>query len=54
MVFEPGDALGIEIRISGFDRRSRQSATRRRSPPESFDTLASPGGQRNASMACST
>ena len=40
--------------MSGFDKSSLQSATRRFSPPDSFFTSASPGGQRSASMACST
>ena len=39
---------------SGFWSRSRQSATRLTSPPESVVTSASPGGQRSASMAIST
>ena len=36
-----------------MDSRSRQRATRRRSPPESVATSASPGGRRSASMAIS-
>ena len=36
-----------------MDSRSRQSATRRRSPPERVPTSASPGGRRSASMAIS-
>ncbi len=40
--------------MSGFERRSRQSATRRFSPPESFSTLASHGGSRSASDAISS
>ena len=38
---------------SGFCSSNRQSATRRRSPPERFCTPASAGGQRNASIAIS-
>ena len=40
--------------MSGFDSSSRVSATRRFSPPDSFVTSESPGGQRSASSACST
>ncbi len=40
--------------MSGRERRSRQSATRRFSPPEIFVTSASGGGQRSASMAVSS
>jgi hypothetical protein len=39
---------------SGFWSSSRVSATRRRSPPESVSTFASPGGQRSASIATSS
>ena len=41
-------------KMSGCARRSRQMATRRRSPPERFFTRASPGGHRSASIARST
>mmetsp|Transcript_36816 Transcript_36816/g.70540 ORF Transcript_36816/g.70540 Transcript_36816/m.70540 type:complete len:264 (-) Transcript_36816:120-911(-) len=37
--------------MSGACRRSRQMATRRRSPPDRLATRASGGGQRSASMA---
>src|SRR2546425_1584733 len=40
--------------MSGRERRSRQSATRRRSPPEILATSMSPGGTRSASIASST
>ena len=40
--------------MSGRERRSRQSATRRFSPPEIFVTSASGGGQRSASIAVSS
>ena len=40
--------------MSGLDSSRRQSATRRFSPPDSVVTAASPGGQRNASIAMST
>ena len=39
---------------SGVASSSRHSATRRRSPPESFVTSASAGGRRSASIAYST
>ena len=39
--------------MSGFCRRSLQSATRLLSPPESILTGVMPGGQRRASMAIS-
>ncbi len=38
----------------GASSSSLHSATRRFSPPDSTDTSASPGGQRSASMACSS
>ncbi len=41
-------------RRSGRLSSSRQSATRRRSPPDSVSTEASPGGHRSASIAIST
>ena len=40
--------------MSGLANSSLHSATRRFSPPDSEATSASPGGQRSASMACST
>ena len=40
--------------MSGLVRSSRQSATRRRSPPESVFTAWSGGGQRRASIAISS
>ena len=40
--------------MSGFLRRSLQSATRRLSPPESTSTTLSAGGQRSASIARSS
>ena len=40
--------------MSGLASSSLVSATRRFSPPDSFVTSASPGGQRSASSACST
>src|SRR5213593_3483000 len=40
--------------MSGRERRSRQRATRRRSPPEILATSMSPGGTRSASIASST
>ena len=39
---------------SGAERSSRQSATRRRSPPESVVTSRSPSGRRSASIARSS
>ena len=39
--------------MSGFERRSLQSATRRFSPPERCATFASQGGSRSASAAIS-
>ena len=39
---------------SGCCNSNLHNATRRRSPPESTDTSASDGGQRNASIACSS
>ena len=38
-------------KISGFCKSKRQSATRRRSPPDSVPMSWSSGGQRKASMA---
>ena len=61
VALEPGDGLGVEVvgrlveqQQIGFWSSSRQSATRRRSPPESFATSASAGGRRSASMAISS
>ena len=60
-LLEPGDGLGVEVvrglveeEHVGRARRSRQSATRRLSPPEIFVTSASGGGQRSASIAVSS
>ena len=51
VLFQPGDHSASRwlvgsssSRISGFFSSSRHSATRRRSPPESTLTRASPGG----------
>jgi hypothetical protein len=60
VLLEPGHALGVEV-VGGLveqqqvRRLEQQPAqrTRRRSPPERTVTSASPGGQRNASIACS-
>ena len=61
-LLEPRDGLGVEVvrglveeeHVGLLDRRRRQSATRRFSPPEIFVTSASGGGQRSASIAISS
>ena len=61
VLLEPLHGLGVEV-VGGLVEQqqvgrlssSLHSATRRRSPPESTDTSASGGGQRSASMACSS
>ena len=58
---QPGHRLRVQVvrglveeqQVRGCSR-SRHSATRRRSPPESFVTSASPGGRRSASIAISS
>ncbi len=61
VVFQPVDGFGVEMvgrlvqqQQIGLSSSNLQSATRRRSPPESLSTAQSSGGQRSASMACST
>ena len=57
---EPGDGLRVRFvgssrsNRSGEERSSRQSATRRRSPPERVVTSRSPSGSRSASIARSS
>ena len=60
-LLEPLDRLRIEVvqsgssnSMSGLDRRSLHSATRRFSPPERCSMEASHGGRRSASAAIST
>ena len=61
MPLEPGHAFGVEMvrrlveqqQVGAARSRILHSATRRRSPPESFVTSASPGGRFMASMAIS-
>ena len=61
MLFQPIDRLGIKVvgrfveqQYIGLLQQQRQSATRRRSPPERIFTGVSPSGQRRASMVRSS